>query len=624
MSQHQHSLSAQPLPIVVLGHVDHGKSTIIGRLLHDTGLLAEGKAEALGADSARRGMAVEWSFALDSLQAERDHGITIDVSHIRFATARRPYVIIDAPGHKEFLRNMVTGASLAEAAVLVVDAAEGLREQTRRHAYLVKLLGIEQVILLINKIDLVDRDRARIEAVAAEAESYLARLGLAVAATIPAAARHGEQIAARGPGLDWYDGPTLVEALDALPDARTAAERPLRLPVQDVYKFDHRRLVVGRIESGRLKVGDTLEFSPGGKRARIASIESWNTPAPVIAQRAGQSVALTLDDEIFVERGQVAHRIDSPAAATTRLTGRTFWLGAAPLAQGARLRLRVGTAEVPVRVAAIERVVDVEHLTSGTGDAIPTNGFASILLEAAEPIAADPFAAYAVTGRGVLLDGPRIAGGIIFDQVAEAPVIVPADHQVTLAERAAVAGHQPGVFWLTGLSGAGKSTLAMAAERLLFDRGRRVVVLDGDALRRRVNSDLGFDDASRRENVRRIAEIAGLLRDQGSIVLVPVIAPFAADRALARAIVGAGFHEIHVAAPLAACEERDPKGLYRRARAGEIPGFTGIASPYEVPTGADLILDTAAASRERCTEDLVAYVERATRPASHRDSTHAA
>lgn len=602
-------------PIVIVGHVDHGKSTLVGRLLHDTDSLPAGRLEQLKTVSEKRGLDFEWSFLLDSLQVERDQGITVDTTQIWFTTERRRYVIIDAPGHKEFLKNMVTGAAQADAAILVVDAAQGLAEQTRRHAYLLHLLGIRQVAVAINKIDLIDHNEARFTAVAEAVRGYLADIGIEAAALVPVSARSGDNIAARSSATGWYRGPTLIGALDAFASRAGATEQPLRLPVQDLYRMDDRRIVVGRIESGRLKVGDRIRFAPLGREATVTTLESWhgNTgQRPRQDAVAGDSVALTLDEDIFVERGALVSTPDQRPREANRLTVRLFWLDREPLRTGDRLKLKLGTAERDVEVETITEALDVESLSASGATQIERNGVARVILKSRRPLAVDLYDVLARTGRGVLIRGPQIAGGFIVEdaqQVANDIVLV--DSTVTPADRARVNGHRGGVLWLTGLSGAGKSSLAMAAQADLFTRGRQVAVLDGDNLRHGLNRDLGFSDEDRLENVRRLAEVASLMARNGMIVIVSAISPLQQHRDLARTILGADFHEIYIRADLAVCEARDPKGLYKRARAGEIAHFTGISAPYEAPSNPALIVDTGTSPLRRAVEHLVNYAESA-------------
>jgi bifunctional enzyme CysN/CysC len=565
-------------PIVIVGHVDHGKSTLIGRLLHDTGNLPEGRLEAAEQSSARRGLKIEWSFLLDSLQAERDQGVTIDSTRLPFVLDGRPFVIVDAPGHRQFLRNMVTGAADAAAAVLVVDATEGAQEQTRRHAMLLRLMGVRHVIVLLNKADLLDFDAARIAAVSAAVTALLRRLGITPAVTIPASARHGDNVADRSPLTPWHTGPTLTEALAAVP-ALALLDGPFRLPVQDVYRRDDRRLVVGRIESGRVRVGDTLVIGAQGTTATVAAIEGW--PASPV-----------------VTRGDLLHAPSDPPLRAARIVARLFWLRQEPLRVGESLKLRLATAEYPVTVVEIRSVLRLDDLTEAASDHVPPEGFAEIVLAAPETLRFDPFEAGGRGGRGVLVDRwQQIVGGAPL--LGPAPLtdaeraVFPTDSAVSAADRARKRGHFGGVFWLTGLPGAGKSTVARAAESLLFRQGVDVMVLDGDTVRARLSKDLGFSDADRTEAVRRTAAVARMMADAGLVVLVAMIAPRRADRALAREVIGEAYQEIFVAADVDTCEARDPKGLYAAARAGRITNFTGVSAPYDVPEAPDLRLDTA-------------------------------
>jgi thioredoxin-dependent adenylylsulfate APS reductase len=408
-------VTALPLVrVVIVGHVDHGKSTLIGRLLHETGGLPDGKLDALKAVSARRGMAFEWSFLLDALQTERDQGITIDTSQIRLRTVSRDVVLIDAPGHAEFLRNMITGAAQADAALLMVDATEGVRDQTRRHGYLLHLLGVRQVAVVINKMDRVGFDRDRFREIKTEISAHLVGLGLTPASVIPISARNGDGVARRTPSIAWHDGPTVLEALDAFSPALKPSDLALRMPVQAVYKFDDRRIIAGRVESGRVAVDDDIVIMPVGKRARVQSIEAWpmldNAHAPRVAT-AGQSVGITLDREIFVERGNVISTAASPAVAAKRLRARVFWLHQRPLAVGGRIVARIGTAETNGVITAIAHAIDPGLLASDGTEVIGQNHVGEIEIELSQPLAADPYTTDAAMGRVVLeLDG-RIAGG---------------------------------------------------------------------------------------------------------------------------------------------------------------------------------------------------------------------
>jgi sulfate adenylyltransferase large subunit/phosphoadenylyl-sulfate reductase (thioredoxin) len=400
--------------VVTVGHVDHGKSTLIGRLLHETGSLPDGKLEALKAVADRRGMKFEWSFVLDALQTERDRGITLDTSQMHFRTLARDVVLIDAPGHAELLRNMITGAAQADAALVIVDVTEGLRDQTRRHAYLLHLLGLRQVAVLINKMDRVEFDEQRFRELEAEVARHLSSVGLAATAIIPISARQGDGIARRSASLGWYDGPTVLEVLDAFAVTKPAADLALRLPVQAVYAFDDRRIVAGRIESGRVAVGDEIAIAPRGTRARVRSIEAWPAPREALAPQsaaAGQSVGLILDQPVLLDRGDVLAASDAPCGAVSRLRARVFWLHDAPLAVGTTLTVRIGTAECRGEIAAVANVVDPGELAAKGWTAIARNSVGEVEIVLARPIAADLYAANPRTGRLVLDVDGRIAGG---------------------------------------------------------------------------------------------------------------------------------------------------------------------------------------------------------------------
>jgi bifunctional enzyme CysN/CysC len=406
---------ARPLVrIVIVGHVDHGKSTLIGRLLHETGSLPAGKVETLKAVSERRGMPFEWSFLLDALQTERDQGITLDTSQIHFRTASRDIVLIDAPGHAEFLRNMITGASQADAALLIIDAAEGVRDQTRRHAYLLHLLGIHQVAVVINKMDRVGFDEARFHEIEAEIASHLASFGLGATAIIPISAREGDGIAELTPPIAWHTGPTVLQVLERFAPARPATELALRIPVQAVYKFDDRRIIAGRVESGRIAVGDEIIIMPRGHRARVQSIEAWPVPHEAHTPReaqAGQSIGITLNEDVFVDRGDLLSAVDTPAKSSRRLSARVFWLHETPLRVGDQITVRLGASESRGTIALIDNAVDPGKLVNIENAAIGQNHVGEIEVALTQPIAADVYAANPRTGRVVLEFDGRIAGG---------------------------------------------------------------------------------------------------------------------------------------------------------------------------------------------------------------------
>ncbi|MBN8961362.1 MAG: adenylyl-sulfate kinase [Rhizobiales bacterium] len=608
--------SSRPLVrIVIVGHVDHGKSTLIGRLLHETGSLPDGKFETLKAVSERRGMPFEWSFLLDSLQTERDQGITIDTTQIGFRTPHRDVVLIDAPGHAEFLRNMITGAAQADAALLLIDAFEGVRDQTRRHGYLLHLLGVKQVAVIVNKMDRVDFGRQRFQAISDEISAHLTGLGVTPTAIIPISAREGDGVGTASQRLDWHDGPTVISAIDQFEPARALEQLPLRLPVQAIYKFDDRRIVAGRIESGHLASGDEIVIMPAGKIAKIRSVESWPTTSLRERHHAGHAVGITLDRELFLERGDIIGHANSAPRATKRLRARIFWLHDEPLVAGAAILVRLGTKESRATVAAIDKAVDPGELSNDTSAAIARNHVGEIDIALAQPVASDIHTDNPHTGRLVIEVNGRIAGGglvIGIDAAHRAtPIdIVPVESALQPDERAARYHHRGAVLWFTGLPGAGKSTLARALERRLFQTGGSPVLLDGDTLRAGLNGDLGFSAKDRSENIRRLAEVAAHLARNGHIAIVAAVSPSTEDRAAARRIAGDLFREIYIATPAEVCESRDPKGHYAKARAGNLTGFTGIGNDYEAPHASELTIDTSHRAIADATGDITRMLAR--------------
>ncbi len=594
--------TSEQLKIVIVGHVDHGKSTFVGRLFHDTGSLPEGTYAQLVEIARRRGVPFEFANLMDSLQAERDQNITIDTAQIWFRTRRRQYVIIDAPGHKEFLKNMITGAAHADAALLLIDAREGVREQSRHHGYLLHLLGIRQIIVLVNKMDLKDCSEGVFQAIEAEYRAFLKQVGVEPLMFIPISAKDGDNIASLSPRMPWHRGLTVLQALDEFEVPPVAPHLPLRLPLQDIYRFDHRRILAGRIESGSLKAGDRLYFWPSGKSSVVNTVERWNSPSTLSAA-AGESIGVTLTEQIFVERGQIASHEKDPPLVSREFTANLFWMGRAPLKIGKKYKLKIATQEVECEVKSIERIIDASTLApiAKGRNHVERNDVAELTLRTRLPVALDFQAKLPSTGRFVLVDDREVSGGGIVSGAKEgggetSSNVVWSHGEVLPQERAIRNGHCGAVVWLTGLSGSGKSTLAVALERDLFNRGMQIFILDGDNLRYGLNRNLGFSPSDRSENIHRAAEVAKLFADAGFIVITSLISPYRADRARVREIMREGqirFFEIHVECPLEICERRDPKKLYARARTGEIKEFTGISSPYESPEKPEMIVHTA-------------------------------
>jgi bifunctional enzyme CysN/CysC len=593
--------------VVVLGHVDHGKSTLIGRLLHDTGSLPQARIDEIVASSRRRGLATEWSFALDALQDERDQAVTIDTTRAWFSIGERRYVLIDAPGHEEFLANAMTGASDAEAAVLVVDAERGVEDQTRRHVYLLGLLDVAQVIVAVNKIDAVADAAQRFRTVGEAARTALEAAGVTAQAIVPVSARDGDNVASRSARTPWYAGPPLSELLaETVPRRESAEGEPLRVWVQDVYRRGDERIAAGIVRAGRITVGDTVRISPSGKVARVAALRAW--PNDVRSSGPGEAVGVVFDTPVYVDRGDLLSHPGAVPPVVRSLHVRACWFDREPPHVDETLRLRAGTADVSARVVAVLGATDPRTLQPPEHGVATRGTVYSLALQTTVPLALDPDERCAIARRGV----PIAAAHAVTLQPLGANLFT-SSHLVNAPARAARNGHRGLVLWMTGLPGAGKTTVAMRVERELFQRGYHVYALDGDSIRTGLSNDLDFSTEGRRENIRRVAEVAKLLADAGTIALISLVSPAAADRARAREIVGEAFHEVYVAASLATCEARDPKHLYKRARAGEIAGFTGVGAPYDVPSAPELVLDTERNDVDRTVADAVDYAVSAAR-----------
>ena len=601
----------------MVGDVDAGKSTILGRLLVDLGLVTPAKLAELESSSAKRGVPIEYSFLLDAFQLERDQAITLDLSRIWVRTPDAEFVFVDAPGHRELIRNLLSGASEVDAAVMVVAADEGITLQTRRQALFLRWFGFANVLVAINKLDLAADPREAYERRAAEVRAFLEQLGMTARAIVPVAARSGDGIVEAGPLTAWWSGPTLLEALGTLERAQSETGGPLRFVVQDVYRRDGTRWIAGRVESGELERGEPLTFWPLQTGARVLSIVQW--PKEVAHAGAGACVAIELDARVFVDRGAVgSHAADAPELGHVAQTT-VVWLGADPVRAGEALRMRLGTREIPVTLQRIEETIDPDTLEPREAEELRSGDVGVVSLVARELIAADTNVASSSIGRFVLVRGGAIVAGGRVDAIVGqargegATNVVAMTSSVERAERKRRNGHAGAVFWLTGLPSSGKSTIAMAVQRMLFERGRQVYVLDGDTLRTSLNVDLGFSDEDRSENVRRTAAVAGVFADAGFIVICALISPFAADRELARSAYPSAFHEIYVACDLATAEQRDVKGHYERARRGELAHFTGVSSPYEIPEHPELLIDTPRQRIEESAAHLLEYIEQAVR-----------
>ena len=616
------SLENNPNPsinLVIAGHVDHGKSTLIGRLLHDTDSLTEGKMAAVKAMSERRGMPLEYAFLLDALQAERDQGITIDTTQVLFNSKKRSYLIIDAPGHKEFLKNMISGAAQADAGVVVIDVEEGIQEQSRRHCYLLRLLGLKEIIIVVNKMDLIEYSQRKFNHLKKQIVEYLSEIDLACKAVVPISARDGQGLIDLSEKMPWYTGSNFIDTLDQLPEANSTNDLPTRLPIQDVYKFDERRIIAGRIESGTLKIGDELLFTPSNKRAAIESFEVWNAKDQKTKAIAGESVGIILNEEIFIERGHIASLSTDAPIETNVFRGKVFWIGNKPIIAGDRLKIKIGTAEHISEVQSIENKIDLSSLEAIDVDLLEKNDIGEVIFRTKSTVALDPFEKNHRTGRFVLINEYETVGGGIVSMQGYADQrglydvtsknIMAVSSRVDISARVANNGHKGGIIWLTGLSGAGKSTIAIEAEHQLFLKGYQVNVLDGDNIRFGLSADLGFSPEDRTENIRRIGEVAKLFAEAGILVITAFISPYKQDRDRIRAIAGDIFHEVFIEADLEICENRDPKGLYVKARNGEISDFTGISAPYEKPRNPELVIDTGEQGIGESTTKLLSYID---------------
>jgi bifunctional enzyme CysN/CysC len=607
LKQHE----AKPLlRLITCGSVDDGKSTLIGRLLYDSKRLFDDQLAALESDSRRhgtQGAGIDYALLLDGLAAEREQGITIDVAYRYFDTDRRKYIVADCPGHEQYTRNMATGASTAQVAVVLVDARKGLLTQTRRHSYIVSLLGIGQVVLAVNKMDLVGFDQGVFERIAGDYRALAAQLGIAQVQCIPLSALEGDNLSSRSPNTPWYAGPSLLEYLDTLQLDSTDAAGGLRLPVQYVNRpHQHFRGFAGTIAAGQVRPGDAVVVLPSARRSTVASVRDANGPVPVAG--AGQAVTLTLDDEIDISRGDVIAAAGDPPEVSDQFAAHVLWMDDAPLLPGRPYWLQIGTRTVSASISEIKHRIDVNTQEAMAAKRLALNEVGVCNLSLDEPIAFEPYARNRTLGGFILIDrqtNATVGAGTLDFALRRAGNVHWQHLDVDRAARARIKGQTPRVLWFTGLSGAGKSTIANLVDKRLHALGYHTFILDGDNVRHGLNRDLGFTDADRVENIRRVVEVARLMTDAGLIVLVSFISPFRAERQMARERFAPGeFIEVFVDVPLAVAEARDVKGLYAKARAGQIPNFTGIDSPYEAPQAPELHLLAA----QESTEQLVARV----------------
>jgi bifunctional enzyme CysN/CysC len=602
------------LRFITCGSVDDGKSTLIGRLLYESKLIFDDQLAALAADSRRvgtQGGELDFALLVDGLAAEREQGITIDVAYRFFTTERRKFIVADTPGHEQYTRNMVTGASTADVAVILADARKGVLTQTRRHSFIVALLGIKRVALAVNKMDLIGYDQAVFDQIAADYRTFAASLGLADVIAIPISALRGDNVVERSHRTPWYGGPPLLTYLETVPVGDVAAGQPFRLPVQLVTRPDlDFRGYAGLVASGRVHPGDEVRVLPSGAAARVERIVTYDGDLP--AAETGQSVALTLDREIDVSRGDLIAAADAPAGLADQFEAHLVWMHTDPLLPGRPYLIKLGGTTTTCTVTHIKHGINVNTLERTPASTLEVNDIAVANIATGQRLPFDPYQANRDTGGFILIDrltNVTVGAGMIDFALRRADNVHWQTLDVSKEARVALKGHRPGVVWFTGISGAGKSTIANALERRLHALGCHTATLDGDNVRHGLNRDLGFTDADRVENIRRVAEVATLMADAGLLVLVSFISPFRAERDGARALADPGaFVEVFLDTPLDVAEQRDRKGLYRKARAGELPHFTGIDSPYEEPPAPEVRIDTAASTVQESVDQIVAQL----------------
>jgi bifunctional enzyme CysN/CysC len=603
------------LRFITCGSVDDGKSTLIGRLLYESKMVFDDQLAALAVDSRRvgtRGGELDFALLVDGLAAEREQGITIDVAYRFFSTERRKFIVADTPGHEQYTRNMVTGASTAELAVILIDARKGVLTQTRRHSFLVHLLGIRRVVLAVNKMDLVDYSRATFEQIVADYREFGARIGIGDVAAIPLSAVQGDNIVNHGSNMPWYRGPTLMQHLESVEVDAALAAQPFRLPVQWVNRPNAEfRGFAGLIVSGSVSPGDRIHVVPSGREACIARIVTQE--GDLSAAYAGQSVTVTLDAEIDVSRGDVLAAGTAPPQVASQFEANVVWLHDEPMLQGRTYLMKAGTRTVSATITPLKHRINVNTLEHEPAERLELNDIGVCELELDRPIPFEPYRESRALGGFILIDrlsNNTVGAGLINFALRRSQNVHWQALDVDKQVRARQKGQKACVLWLTGLSGAGKSTIANLVEKRLTAAGRHTYLLDGDNVRHGLNKDLGFTAQDRVENIRRVAEVARLMVDAGLIVLVSFISPFRSERDMARELFAAGeFLEVFVDTPLAEAERRDVKGLYQKARRGELKNFTGIDSPYERPDAPEIRIDTTVLTAEEAAGRIIAYLE---------------
>ena len=602
------------LRFLTCGSVDDGKSTLIGRLLYDSKLIFEDQLAALEADSKRvgtQGENIDLALLVDGLAAEREQGITIDVAYRYFATDRRKFVVADTPGHEQYTRNMATGASTAEVAVILIDARKGVLTQTRRHSYIVSLFGIRDVVLAVNKMDLVDNSQAVFDQIVADYRAFAAALGALDIRAIPMSALNGDNVTRRSAHMDWYTGPTLLEHLETVQVHRDLSSQPFTLPVQWVNRpnLDFRGFS-GTIASGVVRPGDRIRALPSSRESVVTRIVAMD--GDLASAGPGQAVTLVLADEIDISRGDVIAAATAPLQTTDQLAVHLIWMSDQPMFPGRQYYLKSGTRTVPCTVSELKHTVNVNTMETQPAKSLALNEVGVANLSLGQRIAFEPFGVNTELGSFILIDrqtNATVGAGLFDFSLRRADNIVWQALAVDKAARSALKHQTPCVVWLTGLSGSGKSTIANLLEARLVDLSRHTYLLDGDNVRHGLNRDLGFTEADRVENIRRVGETAKLMVDAGLITLVSFISPFRSERQMVRDLLQPGeFIEVFVDTPLEVCESRDPKGLYKRARAGEISNFTGISAEYQPPLDPELHIRTTTVTPEQAVDQILALL----------------
>jgi bifunctional enzyme CysN/CysC len=602
------------LRFLTCGSVDDGKSTLIGRLLYDTKLLFEDTLASLEKDSKKFGTTgedIDFALLVDGLEAEREQGITIDVAYRFFATDKRKFIVADTPGHEQYTRNMATGASNSDLAVILIDARKGVLTQTRRHAYIASLLGIRHVVLAVNKIDLVDYSQEVFDKIVSDFHVFSARLNFVSQVAIPLSARYGVNVIEKSKETPWYSGPALLTHLEIVDVDTALADKPFRLPVQWVNRpnLDFRGFS-GTIAGGRIRPGDSVTVAKSGRSSKVERIVTMD--GDLSEAVAGDAITLTLADEVDISRGDVLADPQARPEVSDQFAAHLLWMADEELLPGRQYLLKLGTATVPAQISALKHKIDVNTLDHLAGKTLQLNevGYCNFALGSA--LAFDRYRENRDTGGFILIDrftNATVGAGMIDFSLMRATNVHWQALDVNKQARAAMKGQKPVVLWFTGLSGSGKSTIANLVEKSLAAEGKHTYLLDGDNIRHGLNKDLGFTDADRVENIRRVGEAARLFVDAGLIVLTAFISPFRSERRMARELLDEGeFLEVFVDTPLDVCMQRDPKGLYEKAKAGKIKNFTGLDSPYEAPEKAEITIRTVEATPEAQAQAIVRYL----------------